>query len=143
MRIWSLHPKYLDTKGLVALWRETLLAKHVLENKTKGYRNHPQLTRFKNCSHPLHAINYYLSVVHEEAEERGHQFDKNKIDWEFEQCKIPVNSGQVEYEIQHLKNKLEQRDILKLERLSVAKNVQVHPLFKKINGGVEDWEIVS
>jgi hypothetical protein len=47
MRIWSIHPKYLDIKGLVALWREALLAKHVLEGRTKGYRNHPQLDRFK------------------------------------------------------------------------------------------------
>ena len=68
MRIWSLHPKYLDTKGLVALWRETLLAKQVLQNKTKGYRNHPQLNRFKNHSEPLEAINYYLSIVFKEAE---------------------------------------------------------------------------
>jgi hypothetical protein len=79
MRIWSLHPKYLDTKGLVALWRETLLAKHVLENKTKGYRNHPQLNRFKTCTNPLHAINYYLSVVHEEAERRGIDLIKIKL----------------------------------------------------------------
>jgi len=43
MRIWSLHPKYLDSKGMVALWREALLAKQVLLNKTKGYKNHPQL----------------------------------------------------------------------------------------------------
>ena len=47
MRIWSLHPRYLDAKGLVAVWRETLLAKHVLEGKTKGYKNHPQLNRFR------------------------------------------------------------------------------------------------
>jgi hypothetical protein len=33
MRIWSLHPKYLDSKGLVALWRESLLAKNVLRDK--------------------------------------------------------------------------------------------------------------
>lgn len=50
MRIWSLHPKYLDTKGLVALWRETLLAQHVLSGKTKRYKNHPQLARFKNVN---------------------------------------------------------------------------------------------
>ena len=37
IRIWTLHPKYLDAKGLVAVWREALLAKHVLENKAKGY----------------------------------------------------------------------------------------------------------
>ena len=47
MRLWSVHPKYLDSKGLVALWREALLAKQVLEGGTKGYRNHPQLDRFK------------------------------------------------------------------------------------------------
>jgi carboxyl-terminal processing protease len=29
MRLWSLHPKYLDAQGLVALWREALLAKAV------------------------------------------------------------------------------------------------------------------
>ena len=41
MRIWSIHPKYLDTKGLVTLLRETLLAKNVLKDKTKMYKNHP------------------------------------------------------------------------------------------------------
>jgi len=30
MRLWSLHPRYLDAKGLVALWREGLLAQKVL-----------------------------------------------------------------------------------------------------------------
>lgn len=37
MRIWSLHPSYLDAKGLVALWRETLLAQKVLLGATVGY----------------------------------------------------------------------------------------------------------
>ena len=27
MRIWTLHPEYLDGRGLTALWRETLLAR--------------------------------------------------------------------------------------------------------------------
>lgn len=37
MRLWSIHPRYLDTKGLVALWRETLLlAQAVLFGNTKG-----------------------------------------------------------------------------------------------------------
>src|SRR5512147_2354284 len=83
MRIWSIHPKYLDTKGLVALWRETLLAKHVLEGKTKGYRNHPQLQRFKTAKDPLNNINHYLSVVYEEAIVRGYNFDKTKFDSNF------------------------------------------------------------
>lgn len=143
MRICSLHPKYLDTKGLVALWRETLLAKHVLEDKTKGYKNHPQLNRFKACTNPLHAINYYLSVVHEEAERRGYRFDKNKIERRFDSCTIPVTKGQVEYEIAHLKNKLHQRDAGKLKEVTTIKKFQTHPLFKIIKGNIEDWEIIS
>ena len=70
MRIWSLHPEHLDTKGLVALWRETLLAKHVLEGKTKGYKNHPQLNRFKALQNPANAINAYLAEIYHEAERR-------------------------------------------------------------------------
>jgi hypothetical protein len=47
MRIWSLHPRYLDRQGLTAGWREGLLAQKVLTGTTKGYRNHPQLRRFR------------------------------------------------------------------------------------------------
>jgi Pyrimidine dimer DNA glycosylase len=47
MRIWSLHPQYLDRQGLTAAWREGLLAQKVLTGTTKGYRNHPQLRRFR------------------------------------------------------------------------------------------------
>lgn len=43
MRLWSLHPQYLDAKGLVALWREGLLAQAVLAGQTRGYKRHPQL----------------------------------------------------------------------------------------------------
>ena len=74
MRIWSLHPKYLDAKGLVALWRETLLAKNVLEGKTKGYKNHPQLDRFKTAQEPINAINFYLKAVWLEAVARNYSF---------------------------------------------------------------------
>jgi hypothetical protein len=143
MRIWSIHPKYLDAKGVVALWRETLLAKHVLEDRTKGYKNHPQLNRFKECAQPLHAINFYLSVVCEEAETRGYQFDKSKIDWNFDSCKINVTKGQVEYEIQHLKNKLLQRDPVKLKEVTSIKRIETHPLFKVVKGDIETWEIIS
>src|SRR5580765_3188700 len=111
MRIWSLHPKYLDTKGLVALWRETLLAKHVLEGKTRGYKNHPQLARFKKSKKPLETINQYLAGVFVEASSRNYNFDKTKIDWNFKSAKLKVTSGQVDYEIKHLLNKLSQRDL--------------------------------
>src|SRR6478752_3299089 len=109
MRIWSLHPKYLDAKGIVALWRETLLAKHVLEGRTKGYTNHPQLNRFKRLERPVDAINEYLAEVYEEATRRGYKFDRTKIDWNFSATKIKVNTGQVDYEFSHLLKKLQVR----------------------------------
>lgn len=143
MRIWSLHPSLLDTKGLVALWRETLLAKHVLEGKTKGYTNHPQLNRFKATENPIFAINYYLSEVQKEAEKRGYNFDRTKIDWNFKPISIDVNDKQVEYEFQHLLKKLEIRDIQKFENLKNIKKIKLHPMFKEIKGEIEDWEIIT
>ncbi|HBH88016.1 MAG TPA: hypothetical protein DDY17_10520, partial [Syntrophaceae bacterium] len=71
MRLWCLHPGYLDVKGLLALWREGLLARKVLQNRTVGYKHHPQLERFKSHVHPVKAIDYYLHYVHEEASRRG------------------------------------------------------------------------
>lgn len=142
MRIWSLHPSLLDTKGLVALWRETLLAQYVLEGKTKGYTNHPQLNRFKATKNPVQAINYYLSEVQKEAEKRGYNFDKSKIDWNFKPISIDVNDKQVEYEFQHLLKKLEIRDFQKFESIKNVKKIQLHSMFNQVKGEIEDWEIV-
>ena len=142
MRLWSIHPKFLDAKGLVALWRETLLAKHVLEGKTKGYKNHPQLNRFKASKNPLFAINYYLSEIYFEAEKRNYNFTKDKIDWSFKKQTLTVTSGQIEFEIEHLKKKLKVRDEGKLKEINAVKTFAVHPLFKAVKGDVEDWEIV-
>jgi hypothetical protein len=140
MRIWSIHPEHIDTKGLVALWRETLLAKHVLEGKTKGYKNHPQLTRFKQCENPVECINQYLSIVYFEAVKRGYNFDKHKIDWNFTPAQLTVTKGQLEYETLHLLKKLKTRDIGKYNALTSTNTVHVHPLFKLIDGSVEAWE---
>lgn len=143
MRIWSVHPNYLDAKGLVALWRETLLAKHVLEGKTKGYTQHPQLKRFKNTDNPLQAINQYLSVVFDEAKSRGYQFDESKIDWDFSVIKMTVTSGQINYERSHLLSKLAVRDESRYHELVEKLAFDPHPLFEVIDGSVEDWEIIS
>ena len=116
MRIWSLHPQYLDAKGLVALWRETLLAKHVLENKTKGYKNHPQLTRFKQLKNPVDGINYYLSFVLEEALRMNYHFNASKIASGYKSTKLTVTKGQLNYEARHLLKKLNKRDPKKLTR---------------------------
>ena len=56
MRLWSLHPQYLDPKGLVSLWREGLLAQAVIAGQTRGYRHHPQLARFLQSSDPRGVI---------------------------------------------------------------------------------------
>jgi len=140
MRIWSLHPQYLDTKGLLALWRETLLARHVLEGKTVGYKNHPQLNRFKKAEGPLDCINQYLHFVYIEAVKRGYSFDKNKVGTNFKKYKITVTIGQLEFEKQHLLKKLMIRDILKFNELKQIQSPEVNPLFIVINGDIEEWE---
>ena len=140
MRIWSLHPKYLDTKGLVALWRETLLAKNVLEGKTSGYRNHPQLRRFKMAREPLKALNYYLHHVWIEANTRSFSFDENKFTSVESVEIIYVTTKQLCFERKHLLNKLKLRDEKKHAEISVIHCFETHPLFKPIIGDIEPWE---
>ena len=142
MRIWSVHPKYIDTKGLVALWRETLLAKKVLEGTTKGYKNHPQLIRFKNSKSPLLCINKYLDTIYQESLVRGYNFDINKFISSTEPVILNVSTGQLDYEMQHLLKKLKTRDAERYKQLLKVKNIEPHPLFEIVKGGIEDWEIV-
>ncbi|UGU16887.1 pyrimidine dimer DNA glycosylase/endonuclease V [Sinomicrobium kalidii] len=143
MRIWSLHPKYLDTKGLVALWRETLLAKHVLEGKTRGYKNHPQLDRFKALKDPVHAVNQYLSEIFQEAFRRNYNFNREKIQWDFSPITMKVTSGQIAYETGHLLDKLKIRDIKKYHVLKAITSLpDPHPMFEITNGDIEDWEVL-
>lgn len=140
MRLWSLHPRYLDSRGLVALWREGLLARKVLRGLTKGYKHHPQLVRFRTQPNILQAIDGYLIAVFEEAEKRGYQFDRTKIGTRFAPTRIPVSRGQLHYELQHLKKKLKVRDHERgrvLRGLSVPK---AHPLFRVVKGEIESWE---
>lgn len=141
MRLWSLHPKYLDTKGLLALWRESLLAQKVLEGKTKGYRHHPQLVRFKSHPFPQKAIGCYLAVLWQEANHRGFSFDGKKIKNAKKKVKIiAVTEGQIRYEWNHLRKKLSLRDPEKLKGFSKIKVPQLHPSFRKISGPVATWE---
>lgn len=143
MRIWSLHPKYLDTKGLVALWRETLLAKKVLEGSTIGYRNHPQLKRFKKSKEPLLFINNYLFHVWEEATKRNYNFDKTKFNFKNTNSKIDVTSGQIDYEREHLLSKLIIRDKIIYENIVKNNILEINPIFNLIQGVVENWEIIN
>lgn len=140
MRIWSLHPQYLDTKGLVALWRETLLAKQVLAGRTTGYRHHPQLQRFQETRRPLDHINEYLAGVYDEAVRRGYRFDRSKIDWAFSAGRLPVTRGQLEHEWRHLQNKLKTRDPAKYAQSAAIRHPDTHPLFLLVDGESASWE---
>lgn len=143
MRLWSIHPAYLDSKGLVALWREGLLAQKVLLGKTAGYRNHPQLKRFKEAGNPQGAIASYLRAVQQEAERRGYHFDKSKIIHRRITKKIKVTNGQVDYEYTHLLAKLEKRSPELFLKIKQQKKITLHPLFELTEGEVEAWEVVT
>lgn len=144
MRLWSLSPEYLDRQGLLAVWREGLLAKKVLEGKTKGYKNHPQLIRFKNSNNALAYVDSYLFEIYQEAGRRGYKFSIEKIEnLKVLNKKIKVNSGQVIYEFSHLLNKLKIRDIEKYKKLKNIKIPAVSGLFKVVEGDIEDWEKIK
>jgi len=140
MRLWTLHPQYLDPQGLVALWREALLARAVLRGETRGYRHHPQLLRFQLHAAPKSAINAYLSAVCTEAESRGYAFNRSKIGPVRSIEPIKSTSGQLEYEWQHLMRKLRARSPALYEKWCNEATPKAHPLFRIQPGAVEDWE---
>jgi Pyrimidine dimer DNA glycosylase len=140
MRLWTLHPKYLDAKGLVALWREALLAQKVLQGGTRGYKHHPQLHRFSKLSNPPAALAGYLVAVHEESLRRGYKFDASKIGTPRFSGKLKETRGQLKYEWRHLKRKLKLRDPQRHRDSLAVKNPAPHPQFKIIPGDVRDWE---
>jgi hypothetical protein len=140
MRLWSLHPRYLDARGLVAVWREGLLAQAVLAGRTRGYRHHPQLIRFRQSDAPRSYIAAYLRSVCEEAARRGYRFDARKIGRHGPLEPLRVTRGQLSYEWAHLLAKLEQRAPEWLNALPRARPPRPHPLFRVTRGGIADWE---
>jgi hypothetical protein len=140
MRLWSLHPKYLDKLGLLGLWRECLLAQKVLQGKTKGYKNHPQLIRFKRTRDPILYIGTYLYYVYLEGRRRGYNFNKDKIIKYDLKLKMPVTIGQINFEFKHLLKKLKVRDMKKYEEIRNEKTIEPNPIFYIIDGDIEDWE---
>jgi pyrimidine dimer DNA glycosylase len=140
MRLWTLHPQYLDRQGLIALWREALLARAVLRGRTRGYRHHPQLDRFKAHAYPRSAISAYLAAIHIEATARGYAFDKRKIGPRRAVDSISVNTGQISYEWRHLMAKLAVRDRALRRHWRAVRVPQCHPLFTPVPGVMEEWE---
>ena len=140
MRLWSLHPRYLDAAGLVACWREGLLARAVLAGATVGYRRHPQLDRFRGCADPVAAIDSYLRVVLAEAGRRGYRFAGSKIGPGDDALRLTVTDGQLACERAHLLGKLTRRAAACRDALADPKTVEPHPLFRIVPGPPEPWE---
>jgi hypothetical protein len=140
MRLWTIHPKYLDPQGLVALWREALLARAVLRGQTRGYRNHPQLDRFRAHDAPRSAINVYLAAIHSEAMARGYNFDKQKIGPLRSVRAISTTTGQILYEWKHLLAKLSVPSRVLCSQWRKVSMPLCHPLFTPVPGLIEPWE---
>ena len=143
MRLWILHPGHLDSRGLVAVWREALLAQAVLKGETRGYRHHPQLLRFRVQPSPIASIGEYLKAVHQEAVRREYRFDAGKIasvGAGHGISGIDVPQGQIEFEWRHLMAKLERRAPEWRQRQLALPAPQVHPLFRPVPGGIAEWE---
>lgn len=142
MRLWSIHPKYLDARGLVAVWREGLLAKRVLEGEVRGYGNHPQLIRFKRYEKPVDLIDAYLFQIYLEAKKREYSFDFSKARSVCLYGVVTVTKGQLNYEFLHLLKKIEGRDKKKFYELSCIDlgAIEPNPVFKVVDGGIERWE---
>ncbi len=139
MRLWTLHPRHLDAAGLVALWREGLLARSVLSGLTRGYRNHPQLTRFRSNPRPIACLDTYLAVVCDEADRRGYAFDRSKLGHGRVRGKVTATRDQLAFEWSHLEKKLRQRarPTAVTDRSAVPRP---HPLFRLIRGPIAEWE---
>jgi hypothetical protein len=140
MRIWTLHPRYLDRQGLTAAWREALLAQRVLAGGTRGYRAHPQLHRFRAAATPAAAIGAYLAGLHAEATARGYAFDARRIVCADPHPPLPATEGQLLHEWAHLLAKLRARSPAAAERHALVVRPDPHPLFHLVPGPVEAWE---
>ena len=142
MRLWTIHPSYLDGKGLVAAWREGLLAQKVLAGQTGGYRHHPQLDRFRTQERALDLIARYLVHLEAEASIRGYHFDASRIlsDGAGVTERIGVHNGQIVYEMELLRWKLKLRDLAKFQELIAVREIKLNPVFAATPGGMESWE---
>jgi len=143
MRLWTLHPKYLDPPGLTAVWREALLARAILLHRTRGYRFHPQLQRFRAHARPVAAINSYLAGILEEARARSYRFDAGKVGRVRLDEPLTESRAQLLYEWRHLQAKLSARNPAWSLRFPRTVLPEPHPLFRIVPGPVQSWERVS
>ncbi len=139
IRLWTIHPKHLDARGLVAAWREGLLAQKVLQGRTRGYRFHPQLTRFRAARDPVAAIGAFLHALAIEARARGYSFDESKIATPRSRVRLRETSGQLAFEWAHLRRKLRARDPRAYATWRSTKIPDAHPVFRIVDGPATLW----
>ena len=140
MRLWTVHPKYLDYIGLVAVWREGLLAQAVLQGQTRGYKKHPQLLRFKAHQNPTAMVGCYLSEIYKEAVKRQYAFKREKIKSLYAVDPVEESEGQLLFEWQHLLLKLKSRSPDQYHRFKSQQMPEAHPLFLIVPGSRQTWE---
>lgn len=139
MRLWSLHPSILDRMALVSCWREGLLAQRVLTGGTRGYTRHPQLERFRATDDPLDAIGHFLASVRVAATARGYRFDDTRVlRPDAANPGIPVTTGQLAFELEHLRRKVVVRDPAWLPHLPAV--AAPSPSLTEVPGDIEPWE---
>lgn len=149
MRIWSIHPKYLDTKRLTAQWREALLCKSILEGKTKSYTKHPQYLKLLKLKNPYQFINFFLLTIWEESQKRGYKYDKSKINLDevkiFDNVYLDVTIEQLKYEFCHMLQKMNNDDPQYLKNIIFLKKEGIisNPLFNSIDGNIMNFEIIK
>jgi len=146
MRLWTLHPRYLDSRGLVSLWREALLAQAALAGKAGSFGSHPQLARFRQARSAKDAIRSYLLAIHAESLRRGFRFTLERIDGSGEQGArdagvLVVTRGQLDYEWEQLRDRLRKRSPAALLKTSEPFCPDPHPLFQVVRGPVAAWEV--
>lgn len=137
MRLWSIHPDLLDRAALVAGWREGLLAQMVLRGLTTGYRNHPQLERFRTLEDPVTGIATWLAALADAADARGYRFDRTRITVPAGAERLTLTEDQLDLEWAHLRAKVYARDPAWAERLTAPRP---HPMFDLVPGPVASWE---
>lgn len=140
MRLWTVHPRYLDGKGLLAAWREGLLAQAVLLGQTRGYTRHPQLHRFRTRSSPMACIACYLTEIANEADRRGYKFDRTRILARRSTGKLIETRGQLQFEWKHLKRKLRRRAPKVYRSCCKISAPAASPMFRIVPGPIQEWE---
>jgi len=80
MKIYLMHPSYLDSKRLVETWRSSVLIKNVLIGKGgKNLFYNKYVCLFSRSHYPINFIIRYMIDVKAEADKRDFKFDSGLI----------------------------------------------------------------